>query len=173
MIKKLPLLLLLSIVLLGKAEAQLINNPKIKLGLQAGINFSSFTKDVGPFDKTGTYYETAGHAGHNKYVRMAGFGGIVSTYQVSNTFSLGAELLYNQRGAAYRKEDDSKIYITTQRVEKAYNVKKYLINLVELPLTARFTLRGTTNTTEGIILYGGLAPGIRLKNNPNRARGHE
>jgi hypothetical protein len=155
MSKKLFFFISFSMFIICKGKAQVNTSSKLKIGLKTGLNLSTFTKDVSVFDQ-GNY------ANFQKYFRIASLIGVVTKYHVSAPFSWGAELLYNQRGSAYRQENGSVVIVTNQGTEKAYNYFKFKINYLELPLTANCNLSTHSKGTINFSIYGGLAPAIVL-----------
>ena len=155
MLKMLSFFLLLSLSIICKTQAQVPPSTKLKIGFKTGLSLSSFTNDVSVF-------ENGNYANFERYFRIASLVGVIAKYPVVPSFSLGAEILYTGRGAAYRQENGSVVIITNQGAEKAYNYFKFNINYLELPLTANFNLSANSSNKTSFYIYGGLAPAIAL-----------
>jgi hypothetical protein len=138
--------------------AQTGTDSKIKFGLKTGLNISSFTKDVGVFDKTAVVARTFDTRGYEKYFRGSLLLGLTATYPVTSAFALKGELLYTGRGAAYRRKNGSVVIISSQGAEKAYDYYIFKINYVEVPITANLNLSAHSSSSIHFSLYGGIAP---------------
>jgi hypothetical protein len=135
---------------------------KLKYGLKTGLSLSSFTKDVGVFAPWTPGVPVSNYGGYEKYFRISSLFGVVAEYPLTSTFSIGTELLYAGRGAAYRKENSDVVTITDQGAEKAYDYYKFKIGYLELPLTANWNLSSNSNGKTAFSLYAGLAPAFAI-----------
>lgn len=124
-------------------------------GIKTGLNASFFTADVETFDPAGSSYDSS----FKPFLRASGFAGITVDYMVTERFSLGAEILYNSRGMAYRRENNSVLVIGKNGVEQAYTYFKYNIDYLELPITASYNVLAVASDN-WLTGYAGLAPGI-------------
>ncbi|ACU03746.1 porin family protein [Pedobacter heparinus] len=126
-------------------------------GLKGGLNASFFTKDVDLFDPASSGNDPS----FRRFLRAAAFAGITVDYMVGERFSVGAEVLYNARGMAYRQKNNSVIMIGQNGAEQAYNYFKYKVDYLELPLTAGYNVLpvASDNWLTG---YVGLAPAIAI-----------
>lgn len=158
--KKLLLLALCSIGLLGQLVAQEKSSSKVKYGFKTGLSLSAFTKDVSVFDKNTPSYSYLNTQTFERYFRIASLAGFVVKYPLSPSFSLGGELVYTGRGMSYRQENGGVAIITSRGAEKAYNYFKFKVNYLELPITANYCFTASTNGATDFSVYGGLAPAI-------------
>lgn len=160
--KKIFFFAIFAMSLISRIDAQKHASQKLKIGLKTGLSLSSFTKDVSVFDKNSPAGQYSSYVNYKKYFRIASLLGVVAQYPVTTSFSLGAEVLYSGRGAAYRQENGSVAVITNQGAEKAYNYYKFKIDYVELPLTANCNLSANSNSAINFWIYGGLSPAIAV-----------
>lgn len=128
-------------------------------GAKLGMNGSIFTADVDFFDLSSNMNDPS----FSRFLRLAAYGGVTVDYMITDRFSVGAEVLYNARGMAYRQENSGVITIgTTGKPEQSYNYFKYKIDYVELPLTAGYNVLDVASNS-WLMGYVGLAPAIAVK----------
>lgn len=126
-------------------------------GVKAGINSSLFIADVGPFDPNSSF----NNASFQRFLRFSAFAGLTVDYMVKERLSVGAELLYNSRGMAYRQQNNGVLMIGNGGQEQAYNYFKYKIDYLELPLTANFNVLNVASDN-WLTGYVGIAPAVAL-----------
>lgn len=145
------------------ARAQISFQKVIRVGLKAGVNFSAFTQDVAPFDPhIPGYWETFKNTGNT-----AGFGGITLDYAITNRWSVGAELLYSTKGMAYSEENNDVILYDEDGNEKqAYNVFRFDIDYIELPITLNFNVLPSKSSV-WLKVYGGMVRGAAVYKKTN------
>lgn len=134
------------------ARAQISFQKVIKVGVKAGITGSVFTSDVEPFDPRIPGY----HYTFENYLRIAGYGGVTLDYEVGPRLSVGAEVLYNARGMAYREENYDVVIIGDDGEEQAYNYFIFNVDYIELPVTVNFNVLPLDSRT-WLKVYGGIA----------------
>ncbi|WP_353136292.1 porin family protein [Pseudopedobacter sp.] len=151
MIKKLlslSVLVCLNVVVFAQTKKPL------SIGLKGGLNGSFFTKDI---EGLGTK-SNSGSNDYERFFRISAFIGLTFDYAKTDRFILGTEVLYNARGMAYRKENNSVLIIGDNGTEQAYTYFKYNIDYLELPLKAGYTLSSSGSS----MIYAGLAPAIAV-----------
>lgn len=139
------------------AQAQSSFVQPVVFGLKAGINTSLFTEDVDAFDPVSSSNDPS----FKRFLRISGFGGITVDYMLTERFSVGAEILYNSRGMAYRRENNNVLMIGRDGVEQVYSYFKYNIDYLELPLTASYNVLAVASDN-WLTGYAGLAPAITV-----------
>lgn len=155
--KKNLLMLFVFLFALGEVNAQQQGTSNLKLGFKAGINLSSFTnKEDMLMMLSGVSYSS-----FESYFRVSAMAGITAEYKLNPKFSLNTELLYNTRGMAYRRPNNSVVLIGENGAEQAYDYYKFMIDYVELPLMASYFIVPSIKPT-AFNVYLGLAPGIAV-----------
>lgn len=155
---KKALFLSLSLLLLKfHAWAQSSFVQPVVFGLKAGVNASLFTKDVDAFDPG----SSSNTPSFKRFLHISGFGGITVDYMITERFSLGAEILYNSRGMAYRQENNNVLMIGRGGAEQGYTYFKYNIDYLEFPLTASYNVFAIASDN-WLTGYAGLAPAITV-----------
>lgn len=127
-------------------------------GIKTGLNASFFTADVDTFDPASSSYNAA----FKRFLRASGFAGVTVDYMVKERFSVGAEVLYNSRGMAYKRENNSVLVLGRDGVEQAYSYFKYNIDYLEMPLTASYNVLAVASDN-WLTGYAGLAPAIVVR----------
>ncbi|MBW4891543.1 PorT family protein [Mucilaginibacter sp. HMF5004] len=165
---KRPLLLLSAIFISCiTVKAQYIDQPRVRIGLKAGLNLSGFTRDVGVFDQHSATYDNSPYVGAQNFIRLTCLFGITVDYPINNKLSFATELLYNGRGGAYQIENPN-VYDTDEygNAITAYDRYNFQIDYVEAPLLLQYKISvGQDNST--YFLYGGIAPAILVKSRTN------
>ncbi len=161
MVKKLLIIALTFFIFNLKTHAQKFNFTKVHLSLKAGLNLSSFTDNVGQFDKKSPNFNNSPFAYYENYFRITGLVGIKADYSVGKSFSVAAELLYNGRGAAYRGKNDNVVLIDNNGAQTAYDYFKFQIDYIELPLLAQYSFT-KPRANASFLIYGGIAPAITV-----------
>lgn len=129
----------------------------VVFGFKVGLNASLFTEDVNSFDPFSSFYDSS----FQRFVRASGFAGVTVDYMVTERFSVGAEVLYNSRGMAYRQKNNNVMMIGRDGAEQAYNFFKYKIDYLELPLTANYNVLDVASDN-WLTGYLGLAPAVAV-----------
>ena len=139
------------------ARAQISFQKVIRVGVKAGITGSVFTRDVEPFDPhIPGYYDT-----FENYARLGGYGGLTLDYDIGPRLSVGAEVLYNARGMAYREENYDVVIIGDDGEEQAYNYFSFNVDYIELPVTLNFNVLPLDSRT-WLKVYGGIARAVAV-----------
>ncbi|MEE1946789.1 porin family protein [Pedobacter sp. KR3-3] len=155
--KKNLLMLAVLLLALGQVNAQ-EQTKKLGFGFKAGLNISAFTnKQDMLMALSGVSYDS-----FENYFRISAMAGITATYKLNPKFALNAELLYNSRGTAYRRPNNSVLLIGDKGVEQAYDYYKFMIDYVELPLMVSYYVIPSSKPT-ALSVYLGLAPGIAVR----------
>ncbi|MBW4891546.1 PorT family protein [Mucilaginibacter sp. HMF5004] len=163
MIKRALPLVLLALLPVVNAIAQKQIIKKIHLSVKGGVNLSSFTNDVAPFDpyskltSSSRFFEN-----YTKYFRVSIIAGVTADYPISKSFSIATELLYNARGAAYRVGYGTFSSGSSSSVEGEYNYYRYKIDYIALPLLVQYNLMGPKSRFSYLV-YGGIAPALAIK----------
>lgn len=153
--KKIILTSFLTLTLLASINAQQTNEKKITFGVKTGINFSSFTNNA-LADRAATFPNTNEF---ESFFRISALAGVSATYLVNDKVCLHGELLYNTRGMAYRQENNSIIMIGDNGNEQAYDIFKFNVDYVELPLFVSYSFTTPEKLFNG---YLGVAPAIAV-----------
>ncbi|WP_316790378.1 porin family protein [Pedobacter frigoris] len=140
------------------SHAQQPFEKKVRFGIKAGINGSLFTKTVDPFGpvQRNRFNE------FSRFVRISGFGGLTADAAVAKRVTIGAELLFNSRGMAYREENYDVVIIDEDGNEQqAYNDFNYNIDYIEFPLTVNYDFNEPSSNV-WFAAYAGIAPGVAI-----------
>jgi hypothetical protein len=165
--KKTLLITTLIVLTLTFANAQSFNFANVHFGLKTGVNLSSFTDDVYNFDPNSPGYKNSNYSYFERYFRIVPLAGITADYYLNKSFALSAELIYNGRGAAYREPNGDVVTFNTQgQTQTAYNLYRFQLDYVELPLIAQFDVNSSEHGSS-FILYGGIAPGVLVNKGVN------
>lgn len=153
---KLKLLLLFSLFgLFAHAQEEPIYEKKVKFGLKAGVNASLFTREVAPFDGE----RSSKYADFLSYYRPSGMGGVTAQLTLNKHFSLGAEVIFNSRGMAFREPNQRVIIVDDEGNEEfAYTYFNYNIDYIEFPLMINYGFKPPAHKVM-VMGYIGLAPG--------------
>lgn len=148
--------LLLAYGLYGHAQQPF--EKKVKFGIKGGINGSLFTRTVDPFGPT----QRNRLDEFRRYVRFAGFGGFTADAAISEHLIVGAEVLFNSRGMAYREKNYDVVIIDEDGNEsQAYNDFNYIIDYAEFPITLNYNFSNPASKT-WIAGYAGISPALKL-----------
>ncbi|MES2454673.1 MAG: porin family protein [Bacteroidota bacterium] len=140
-------------------HAQISFQKVIKIGLKAGVNVSTFTKDVERFDP----HIPGDYGNFDNYVNVSGLGGITLDYNISERLSLGAELQYSGKGSAYWEENnDVVVYDDEGNETQAHNFFYFDIDYVELPLMINYNVL-PSNSKVWLKIYGGVSRGVAVR----------
>jgi hypothetical protein len=138
------------------AHAQDPFEKRVKFGVKAGINGSLFTSTVDPFGP----FQRNRLNDFSRFFRTSAFGGLTADGAVSRRLGIGAELLFNSRGMAYRERNyDVVILDEYGNEEQAYNDFNYNIDYVEVPITINYSFNAASSNV-WIAGYAGMAPGF-------------
>ncbi|TKC05023.1 outer membrane beta-barrel protein [Pedobacter frigoris] len=140
------------------SHAQQPFEKKVKFGIKAGISGSLFTSTVDPFGpiQRNRFNE------FRRFLRMSGFGGLTADATVSRRVTVGAEILYNSRGMAYREKNYDVVIIDEDGNEQqAYNDFNYNIDYIEFPLTVNY-LFNELSSNVWFAGYAGIAPAVAV-----------
>jgi hypothetical protein len=145
------------------ARAQISFQKIIKIGVKAGVNFSAFTRDVAPFDPhIQGYWDTFDNNSNTN-----GYAGVTLDYNIAERWSVGTELLYSAKGMMYNEENnDVIVYDKEGNEEQAYNLFKFDVDYVELPLTLNFNVLPSRSSV-WLKVYGGIARGAAVYKKTN------
>lgn len=140
------------------ANAQDPYESKLRFGVKGGINGSLFTKTVDPFGP----FQRNRFNEFNRFLRFSGFGGVTVDAKVSERLSVGAEVLFNSRGMAYREKNYDVVIIDSDGNEQqAYNDFNYNIDYVEFPVTLNYNFNDVGDKV-WFAGYAGIAPAIKV-----------
>lgn len=138
------------------AHAQDPFEKRVKFGIKAGINGSLFTSTVDPFGPS----QRNRLNDFRRFFRTSAFGGFTADGSISRRWTIGAELLFNSRGMAYREKNYDVIIVDENGYEEqAYNDFNYNIDYFELPLTINYSFNAASSNV-WIAGYAGMAPGF-------------
>lgn len=154
---KLKLILLFSLYGLYAyaQEEQPLYEKRVKFGLKAGVNASVFTNEVAPFDGQ----RSSKYTDFLSYYRPSGMGGVTAQLTLNKRFSLGAEVIFNSRGMAFREPNQRVIVVDDEGNEEfAYNYYNYNIDYIEFPLMINYGFKPPAYKVM-IMGYLGVAPG--------------
>ncbi|WP_199119616.1 porin family protein [Pedobacter sp. ASV28] len=133
---------------------------KLKIGLKLGINFSAFTNKAQML----TTFDAMGYNDFESYFRGSIAVGLVGEYNLSNRLNVGTELLYNSRGNAYRRENNSVLSLNSNGGrQQAYDYYIFKLDYLELPIMINYKFLNGSSTY--LSAYGGVAPGILVSSN--------
>jgi len=149
------------------ANAQDIDQRRVRFSIKAGLNLSGFTNDVGVFDRNSPGYATGPYASAQNYARLTCLFGVTADYPISDKLTIATEFLYNGRGGAYHMENPN-VYDTDEygNAVTAYDTYNFQIDYIEVPLLLQYKL-STDHDNATYLLYGGIAPAMVVKSRTN------
>lgn len=131
---------------------------QVRFGLKAGVNGSLFSRTVDPFGP----FQRNRFSEFSRFLRFSGLGGLTADAVLSSRFSMGAEVLFNARGMAYREENDDFVIIDEEgNEEQAYNDFNYNIDYIEFPITLNYSFNEVGGKV-WLAAYAGVAPAVKV-----------
>ncbi len=140
------------------AHAQDPFERKLRFGIKAGVNGSVFLNTVEPFGPA----QRSDLGYFRRFFRPSGFGGLTVDGSLSTRVSIGAEILFNSRGMAYRERNDNVVIYDNEGYEQqAYNYFNYNVDYLEFPITINYNF---ANSSSRLLFagYAGIAPAIAV-----------